>query len=407
MSKGWLAAWLALLLAAPSWAQLAVPEAVQRTAAARVLLVPAMLRTATSEQRASARRALLERADAALALKPPSVLDKTLTAASGDRHDYLSFGPYWWPDPAKPDGLPYVRRDGQRNPEAARGSDALALARLGAAIETLGLAYEETKDERYATKAAQLARTWFLDVATRMNPHFEHAQAIPGITPGRGIGLIEARWLIAVNEGLARTAAAQAWKAGEPEALRRWMHDFYRWLRSSAHGRAEEGEHNNHGSWYDAQAAHLALVLGRDDEARDLLRQGLQRRVAAHIEPDGRQPHELARTRPLDYSLFNLEALVICAQLADLVGLDWWSYASPDGRSLRAALAFLAPYAADPAKPWPYAELVPADRRRLLPLLAAYLHRRGDDALRAAYAAAEALAEPASMWRLLPSPPPR
>jgi Alginate lyase len=355
--------------------------ALQAAPAAAQLLIPT---TVTTPQDAAAYKALIAKADTALAMKPESVLNKSLTPASGDKHDFLSFGPYWWPDPAKPDGLPYIRRDGNRNPDMARGSDSLALARLGTAVETLGLAYRFSRDERYAAKAAMLARVWFLDPATRMNPNFQHAQAIPGITTGRGIGIIEARWLIHINEGLAMLGDSKAWTPQDRSAMKDWLGAFYTWLRTSKNGRDEEGEHNNHGSWYDAQAAHLALVIGRNDDAKAILQQGLTRRLATHIAPDGSQPHELARTRSLDYSIFNLEALLICAQLADQVGLDWWGHATPDGRSLRGALAYIAPYA-DPAKAWPKKDLQDADRSRLLPLLALYLRHRDDAALRQVY----------------------
>ena len=50
--------------------------------------------------------ALLQAADKALTKTPSSVTAKTLTPASGDKHDYFSFGPYWWPNPDTPTGLP-------------------------------------------------------------------------------------------------------------------------------------------------------------------------------------------------------------------------------------------------------------------------------------------------------------
>ena len=34
-----------------------------------------------------------------------------------------SVGPYWWPDPSKPDGLPYIRKDGHKNPERGKIGD--------------------------------------------------------------------------------------------------------------------------------------------------------------------------------------------------------------------------------------------------------------------------------------------
>jgi len=351
------------------------------------LLIPAAALSASAPRDAATQAALIARADAALAIKPPSVLDKTLTPASGDKQDFLSFGPYWWPDPGKPGGLPYIRRDGMRNPAFVEGSDGPAFAKVCAAVETLGLAYWFTRDERYAAKAAALTRVWFLDARSRMNPNFQHAQAIPGISEGRGIGIIEARWLINLNEGLALLSASPAWTGADRQALQVWMSAFYGWLRDSANGRDEKRELNNHGTWYDAQVAYLALLLNRPEDAKEILREGLTRRLIAQVEADGSQPMEMSRTRSLDYAIFNLEALMLCAQLADHVGLDWWNFASPDGRSLLGALAYLAPFA-DPARPWPKPDVQAADRRRLIPLLALFLQHREDATLRVIFSRA-------------------
>ena len=60
---------------------------------------------------------LKSRADKLLNAVPYSVMDKEKTPASGDKHDYMSQARYYWPDPTKPDGLPYISRDGESNPE--------------------------------------------------------------------------------------------------------------------------------------------------------------------------------------------------------------------------------------------------------------------------------------------------
>ena len=78
-------------------------------------------------------------------------MDKTITPPSGDKHDYMSQAPYWWPDPAKADGRPYIRRDGQRNPEINRLTDHDNLGRLTSAVATLGLAYSAERGTEYAT----------------------------------------------------------------------------------------------------------------------------------------------------------------------------------------------------------------------------------------------------------------
>jgi hypothetical protein len=93
-------------------------------------LVAARARLTMGDERlAPALRLLRVEADRLLQLQPASVMDKTRTAASGDKHDYFSFAPYWWPDPKKSDGLPYIRDDGRENPDSKRGTDSGAFSR--------------------------------------------------------------------------------------------------------------------------------------------------------------------------------------------------------------------------------------------------------------------------------------
>jgi hypothetical protein len=156
-----------------------------------------------------------------------------------------------------------------------------------------------------------------------------------------------------------------------------WLAAYYGWLTTSKHGRDEAAAENNHGSWYDVQVVALALALGRTADAKKILAAAPAKRIARQIEPDGRQPLELERTKSLSYSLFNLEALMLLARYGEPVGVDLWTFATAEGRSLRTALRYLAPYA-DPAKPWPKQDIEAADRVRLLPLLLEAL-RHGDD----------------------------
>src|SRR3954454_11434419 len=59
---------------------------------------------------------LLAEADQALKSGPYSVtFEKAKVAPSGDKHDYISQAPYWWPDSLKPGGKPYIRKDGRIN----------------------------------------------------------------------------------------------------------------------------------------------------------------------------------------------------------------------------------------------------------------------------------------------------
>lgn len=308
---------------------------------------------------------LLHEADEALEAGPFSVMDKSRTPPSGDKHDYMSMGPYWWPDSTKPDGLPYIRRDGERNPESGQGYDRPRLGALVGAVERLALAYFFTDEEPYAEHATRLLRAWFLDPRTRMNPHLEFGQAIPGRVDGRGIGIIETRSFAGVVDAIGLIEQSRSWTGPDQQGMRAWMAAYLDWLLNSEHGKDEQDEHNNHGTWYDVQVASLALFTGDERLARDVLEGSKSARFDQHILPDGRQPHELARTRSLSYSVMNLEGLCQLAELGRHVGVDLWNYESPTGGSIRRALEYLAPYS-DPEVPWPGEQITRTDPDLLL-----------------------------------------
>ena len=216
----------------------------------------------------------------ALAIAPMSVMDKAIMPPSGDRHDYVSQAPYWWPDPSKPDGKPYIRKDGERNPEISKITDRDNLGRLGDAVATLSLAYSYTGREEYAAHAARLVRVWFVDPATRMNPHLQFGQYIPGINQGRGIGIIETRNLPELLDGIMLISGSPAWTKADDEGLQAWMRAYLAWLVESSHGREESKNGNNHETWYDVQVAGLALYTGQVDVARRTI-EGARARIAA------------------------------------------------------------------------------------------------------------------------------
>jgi len=312
---------------------------------------------------------LRELADAALNAGPFSVMDKTLVPPSGDKHDYVSHGPYWWPDPAKENGLPYIRRDGVRNPEVRTDRfDRQALGDMADSVVTLALGYHLMSNEAYAEHAARLLRVWFLDPGTKMNPHLEYAQGIPGRTDGRGIGIIDTTRLVLVPDAVSLIAPSKAWNVRDQEGMVAWFDAYLEWLLTSEHGKDEDKARNNHGTWYDVQVARFAVFVGRKDVAMRVLEASKSRRIESQIEPDGHQPRELARTKSLSYSTMNLTGMFALAELGDELGVDLWHYESEDGRSIRAALDFLAPYA-DPDTEWTYQQITFFSRRELLPLL--------------------------------------
>src|SRR5262249_17228397 len=162
-------------------------------------------------------------------------------------------------------------------------------------------------DEAYAVRAAQLLRVWFLDPATRMNPNLQYAQAIPGVNTGRGIGLIETRGLAQVVDAVGLLAGSNALTGADQRGLQEWFAGFLRGMVKRKNGRDEAAAKNNHGTYFDLQAASFALFLGRNELAVNILQSARQKRIATQIEPDGRQPLELVRTKAWSYSVGNLQ----------------------------------------------------------------------------------------------------
>jgi len=215
----------------------------------------------------------LERdAQKALGQAPLTIVNKTVTPPSGDKHDYLSQAPYFWPDPNKANGLPYIRRDGERNPEINKITDHKSIDDLEIAVETLALAYYFKGDEAYATKAAELLHAFFLASATRMNPNLDYAQFIPGVDTGRGIGLIETRGLTRVVDAIGLLEGSKALTADDERGLKDWFGKFLQWMLDSKNGRDENAAKNNHGTFYDVQVVSYALFVGRRDLAKQYRR---------------------------------------------------------------------------------------------------------------------------------------
>lgn len=311
---------------------------------------------------------LKREAERALDVKPLSVTEKNISPAGGNKHDYRSIAPYWWPNPATPNGLPFVRRDGEVNPKRDESSDRLRLENMIQAVQTLALGYFFTEREDYAAHAAELLRVWFLDPATKMNPHLKYAQAVPGRNTGRGAGIIETHEFAELLDFVSLLNNSKAWPARQHHQLRDWMNAYLSWLLESAEGKAEAKAENNHGTWYDVQVAALALYTARDELAKKVLSEFPTKRIAVQIQPDGRQARELTRTRAWDYAMFNLEAMFNSASIAEKLDVDLWNHPSGNRGGLQRALDWLLPFAIRENK-WGYSQITPFQPEKLAPFL--------------------------------------
>ena len=316
----------------------------------------------------AAQQKLLATTDKLLNEPAHSVMEKKKIPPSGNKHDYMSVGPYWWPDSTKADGLPYIRKDGQINPERHAIEDEAYLKKLGHDVQMLAVAYYFSGDEKYARKAAELLRVWFLNPDTRMNPNLNYGQAIPGITDGRGIGLIDTAVLTKLVDAVQLLNGSNAWTQTDQVALQGWFRQFLDWMLTSPLGKDEQKAHNNHGTYYDFQTVAYALFLGDKPLAKQMIEQKTMARVQSQLLPDGSQPHELERTKSWSYSLMNLKGFFGLAAMAETLGIDLWHYETPDGKSIKKAYHWMVPYATK-QQPWTREQIAPIHYEEFVSLM--------------------------------------
>ncbi|AEW01617.1 hypothetical protein Niako_5380 [Niastella koreensis GR20-10] len=311
--------------------------------------------------------ALRKQADELLKMKPVSVMDKAFTPTSGDKHDYMSQAPYFWYDSTKPNGQPYMRRDGVRNPEINKITDHRKLGELDNACRTLSLAWYLTGDEKYAAKASALLQHWFLNEATKMNPNLNFAQAIPGITNGRGIGIIETISLTGIADAVNLLKGSKSFTDKDNQSIHEWYTQYLNWMLTSKNGNEEHAAKNNHGTWFYAQAIDFALFTGNTAKAKELAEE-CKKRMDSQIDAAGKMQLELDRTNGLGYSTFNLTAWFRAATVAQHAGVNLWQYKNPQGAGIRTALDWLLPYALG-QKTWTYQQIGEYNKDNLYPLL--------------------------------------
>ena len=264
-------------------------------------------------------------------------------AVSGDKHDYFSEGPYWWPNPEDPNG-PYIRRDGEINPDrfTAHFNDIELLCKAVPVLAAAGFYLDEPK---YISRAVELIKVWFIDEETRMNPNLIHGQAVRGVCAGRGIGIIDITAVMRIIHAANLIEYIGGYDA-EISALKGWFSEFVEWLDVSEHGKEERAMHNNHAVWYMAQLAAYKAFVGQDvNPCFDFFKEVV---IPNQVAPDGSLPAELARTISYHYSNYTLNAMVILCIIADGFGTDLWNYTCDGERGMKKCIEFFKGFYANP-----------------------------------------------------------
>jgi hypothetical protein len=296
------------------------------------------------------RQRILLAAQADLAEAPVTITSFPSPRSSGGPHDFYSEGDYWWPDPAHPGG-PYLQRDGLTNPDNFVDHRRVLL-RFSVQLPALVAAWKISGDRRYADHAAAHLRAWFIDPRTRLNPNLQYAQAIFGKSTGRGIGIIDTVHLVEVARAIEVLETGDALSATEREQIAQWFTDYLEWMTHSKNGMDERDAKNNHASCWLLQVAAFAHLTGN----QQLLAYSRARfktvLLPIQLAGDGSLPLELKRTKPYGYVLFDLEALAALCEILSTPEDNLWTYATPDGKSMGKAMAWMFPYIRDKAA-WP------------------------------------------------------
>jgi hypothetical protein len=311
---------------------------------------------ANDADKVRALKSLLKKADKILEeANVYSVMNKKQMPPSGDKHDYMSTGPYWWPDPTKPDGLPYIKKDGLRNPTYYDITDSQELDKVEDEALTLALAYYFTHENKYANFASKLIKTWFLDAETRQNPNLNFGQGIPGLNTGRGTGLIETRDIYRVLDAAILIQDSPNWSKENHLALNKWFSDYLTWMLESPIGKDEAKAKNNHGTFYSEQVIAMALFIDKTEIALNEI-EIFKNRMESQLKSDGSQPFELARTKSWGYVNMNLFGYFLIAKLAENANIQLWNHQISEGKNMRNALDWIIPYLKN-EKIWEYEQI--------------------------------------------------
>jgi hypothetical protein len=298
------------------------------------------------------RERILREAKVALNLEPPTIAKHHARLSEGGPNDFYSNADYFWPDPTKPDGLPYISRDGESNPDNFF-QHRLAMRELRDAVAALGAAYKITGEDRYVTKAVELLRVFFLEPKTRMNPNLQYAQAVPGRSPGRSYGIIDGLHLVEIPPAVITMQPSPAFPVEVRAGLKQWFRDMTDWMMTSDNGRTEAAAKNNHSVAYFVQIAAFARFTGDETKLTECRRQFKEVFVPNQMAADGSFPLELNRTKPYGYSIFQLDNLAMLCQMLSTTNENLWNFKLADGRGIGLAMEFLYPYLVNKSK-WPH-----------------------------------------------------
>ncbi|KAJ6588175.1 alginate lyase-domain-containing protein [Mycena capillaripes] len=289
---------------------------------------------------------------------PWTVTSKPITAPSGDKKDYMSWAPYWWPDctgvgnttELTPEQIwvtcPYVSRDGQFNPDRLTINDIGAFFNVSDAIlyNALAFSFDNKSSSVYSQNIVKIVNTWFLDSELGMNPNLDFAQMQrgPNGQVGTHTGVLDLKGFVKIVSGILilRKRKCTDWTDGIDAQMVAWTGKYINWLETNKLGVDECASLNNHGSFCFNQLASLKLLVNDTPGSVNVSNRFFHGIYQGQINSTGDQPFEASRTHPYHYRNYNLAAMITNARLlkyADPTS-DPWNLTTKAGATIKDAL---------------------------------------------------------------------
>ncbi|KAF8705971.1 Chondroitin AC alginate lyase, partial [Rhizoctonia solani] len=370
----------------------------------------------------AAQASIVKFADEVLREGPWSVMNKTVTPPSGNKHhlDLLILDQSYWPNC---DGIgntteltqeeiyvtcPYERRDGQFNPDYRLANDSGATQALMDALLYAPIAHlviskspelntAKRPDGWYASQALRAAQIFFVDEATRVNPHLNYSQLLrgPGTQVGSPTGVLDMHWWPKALSGILLMKEMGVWSEADLAGVVNWAKAYIPWLQTNELAKAERASDNNHGSYFFNQLAALQILVGDLDGAKATVQDYFTGIYMSQIDEKGDQPKESARTHPYHYRGYNLCAMINSARLAEFVGYDGWNAKSSSGAGIQTAADYAMQFTPGPGEA----------ASELFPQIAAVAVKFGDPSGKyAAFLASKDQSYPGRPWFLWNQP---
>jgi hypothetical protein len=169
--------------------------------------------------------------------------------------------------------------------------------------------------------------------------------------------MIETYKFIEMLDGVELLKKSSKLTDSDRKGLNNWFSDYLNWMITSEVGNQEYNAKNNHGVAFDVQLTRVALFVGKEEIALKYIHDFAKHRIFIQIEPDGKQPAELARTKALHYSAFNITHLLDMCMIAGTMNIDLLSATSPDGRCILKSIEFIVQFVGKPQSQFPFNQI--------------------------------------------------